>query len=211
MGRAAGCPARPGRVGTVRTPAGGAPAVGPAGDCAGGAAERAAGAPGPDATRTGSGARMPPGRGWRGPERICPGLGPAGMGLGGCGTGRAGAPGALAAGAWGVGDEVASGGRKRCDWTPVRDGNFSSTASRGGSASCTASGACGFSICAGAAVGASSVTVAAPFEADCSARSAAPALPPKIWRSFSATSSSMELECVFFSATPSSGSLSSSS
>jgi hypothetical protein len=75
----------------------------------------------------------------------------------------------------------------------VRGGNFSSTDSRGGSASWTASGACGFSV-AGAALGASSVAVAAPFEADCSARSAAPALPPKIWRSFSATSSSMELE-----------------
>jgi hypothetical protein len=191
MGRAAGCPASPGRVGTVRTAAGGVPAVGPAGDCTGGAAERAAGAPGPDATRTGSGARIPPGRGWRGPERTCPGLGPVGMGLGGCGTGRMGA---LAAGACGVGDEVASGGRNRCGCVAILGGNFSSMASRAGSASCTASGACGFSTCAGAALGASSVAVTAPLEADCSARSAAPALPPKKWRSFSATSSSIELE-----------------
>jgi len=191
MGRAAGCPASPGRAGAVRTTAGGAPAVGPAGDCTGGAAVRATGAAGPDATRTGSGTRMPPGRGWRGPERICPGRGPVGKGLGGCGTGRRGA---LAAGACCVGDEVASGGRNRCGCAAIRGGNFSSTASRGGSASCTAPGACGFSTCAGAALGASSIAVEAPLEADCSARSAAPALPPKIWRSFSATSSSIELE-----------------
>src|SRR5689334_19141816 len=98
MGRAAGCPARPGRVGTVRTTPGGTPAPGPAGDCTGGADERATGVAGPDGTRTGSGGRIPPGSGWRGPERICPGLGAVGIGRGGGATGRSGAPGVLAAG-----------------------------------------------------------------------------------------------------------------
>jgi hypothetical protein len=221
MGRAAGCPARPGRVGKVRTAVEAAPA---ADGCAAGDEERAMGeAVGPDATRTGSGGRIPPGNGCRGPERICPGLGAAEMDLGTGGAGRPGAAGmaeaaagVCARGAPGVaGDDDASGGRSRCGCGARRAGNLSSTeASRAGSASRAISGTCvcGFSSCAGAALGSSSTTaVAAPFELACSARSAAPALPPKTRRSLSATSSSIELEWVFFSVTPSSGSLSSSS
>jgi len=144
------------------------------------------------------------------------------MGLGIAGAGRAGMPGAVVlcagaatgagAGAAGApGDELASGGRRRCGCGATRCGTASSTgACCTGSVSCTASAACGCGVSGSAATLGSSSTAAVPFELLNSLRWP-PAAPPKIWRNFSATSSSIELECVFFSVTPNSGSLSSSS
>jgi hypothetical protein len=227
MGRTAGCPAKPGRVGCGRK---GAAGPGVPGDCTAGAPERATGAaPGPLVKRTGSAGRKPPGSGCLGPERTCPGRGAEGMGLGICGAGRAGIPGAavlctgaaMGAGVAGagdgtgaactVGDELASGGRRRCGCGATRCGTTSSTGgSCTGSISRAASAACGCGVSDSAATLGSSSTVAVPFELLDSLRWPPPA-PPKISRNFSATSSSIELECVFFSVTPNSGSLSSSS
>jgi len=178
--------------------------------------------PGPLATRTGSAGRSPPGRGCLGPDRICPGLGAAGTGLAGGATGRLGMPGVavLWAGAGGAGagaagapgEAVASGGRKRCGCGTTRWGIASSGAiSRAGCGSRPASraSAWGASGCS-AAIGSSATAAGEPFELLGSTRVPLPPC-PKIWRSFSATSSSTELECVFFSVTPNSGSLSSSS
>jgi hypothetical protein len=177
MGRTAGCPARPGRVG-VRRPGAGPPATGEAGGCMIGVADRAAGAAdGPLATRIGSAGRTPPGSGCLGPDKIWPGRGAAGMGLGGCGTGAegtgAGAPG------------IARGGRSRCDCGATRCAKVSSArGSRGGSASRVASGvACGAA--SGWACGASvssATAEAEPFELVCAAGSRAPP-PPKMRRS----------------------------
>ncbi len=198
IGRAAGCPARPGRDIGVR--AVGVPGDGMAGDCAMGV-DRAVAGGAPVTTRTGSGGRIPAGRGCLGPDRIWPGRGGAGVGLGGGGTSRAGAagPGVLAAGAAGMrgapaGGAVASGGRKRCGCGAIR-GALAVTSRSAGSVSRPISGAsgCGFSTATWAAGGSSTRALEAPFEPDGSALARAPA-PPKIWRSLSATSSSTELE-----------------
>lgn len=213
-GRAAGWPARPGRMVALR--AGGVPGAGIAGACPMGA-DRAVAGGAPVTTRTGSG-RTPAGNGWRGPDRICPGRGGAGAVRG---TSRIGAPGmtvlagALATGAAGAAGELASGGRNRCGCGVMRGANLSPAGAScpAGSAprtASTASAGCGFSGAGAAEMGSSATAVAAPFEPGCSAAAVAPPR-PKIWRSFSATSSSTELECVFFSVTPSSGSFSSSS
>src|SRR6266545_1841068 len=89
-GRAAGCPAR----GRAAEGAPGDAVAGRASGCLGGAGvarwttagRGAAGAPG----RAPSGAVL--GNGWRGPVRICPGLGADGSGLGAGAAGRPGAP-----------------------------------------------------------------------------------------------------------------------
>jgi len=204
MGRTAGCPARPGRVG-VRGAVGGAPGAGVACGCINGVVERAAGeAAVPLVIRTGSSGRALPGNGCLGPDRIWPGRGAAGTGLGAGGVGAeltgAGAPG------------MASGGRRRCACGTTRWGMLSSVrASSEGSASRGASGAAGGpSCCIAGAPGSSAIADAEPLELVCATGSTPPP-PPKMRRSFSATSSSIELEWVFFSVTPSSGSLSSSS
>lgn len=196
IGRAAGWPARPGRMAGVR--ACGAPGAGTECDCAMGA-DRAVGGGAPVTTRTGSGGRTPAGNGWRGPDRICPGRGGGGVVRG---TSRMGAPGVgvlageAATGAAGDAGDVASGGRKRCGCGAIRGASLSAAgASRpAGSASRAASATsdCGLSGAGGAATGSSTTAVAAPFEPGCSAPPPPP--PPKIWRNFSATSSSIELE-----------------
>ena len=139
-GRAAGCPASPGRAGALRIGMGGATDGAP-GVC--GAVDLAAveGAL-PLPIRTVSGGRTPPGNGCRGPDRICPGLGADGIGLIGP-IGRLARPdaggggGAGALGGPGTAGVVASGGRNRCGCGgATRCGAFSST---GGAGSCAAS------------------------------------------------------------------------
>jgi hypothetical protein len=199
IGRAAGCPARPGRAIGVR--AAGAPGDGMAGEGATGAVERAVAGGVPVTIRTGSAGRMPAGRGCLGPDKIWPGRGADGMARGGGGTSRAGAAGTgvLAAGAAGMrgtppAGAVASGGRRRCGCGAILGALAVRSRSAGSvSRAISAASGCGFSTATWAAGGSSTTAVEAPFEPDWSALVRAPA-PPKIWRSFSATSSSTELE-----------------
>jgi hypothetical protein len=189
-----------------------------------------AGAPGPRAPKLGRfkiGADgelspTPGGIGWRGPESTWPGRG--------CGSGRttggAGRPGPIVAG--GAGETrgaagacggvpgagpTANGGRMGSAGRPAGrsgaacgtgSGNFSSMAAsaggRLGGPPAATSGVGGASTAAGSCSGVSACSSGAPYP------SAEP--PPSIRRNLMATSSSIELEWVFFSVTPNSGSLS---
>lgn len=200
--------------------AGTAPGRGAPGTMAGGAAAGEAPAAGADFSASVTSG----GSGCRGPDKICPGLG-AGGAVRGCRTGprltgtlgSGGGIGIVGAAAYpkgGVsGCPVAKGGRR---------GAIARTGTGGGSA-----GADSFTPGSGTGVvppfcgtGSAAVPGAADVSlgpvATCSfgAKAGAPSSPPGMsprvmrWRSFSATSSSSELECVFFSATPSSGSMS---
>jgi hypothetical protein len=123
------------------------------------------------------------------------------MGLGNGAAGRAGIPGVVVLGAGAAvgaggdaGELVASGGRRRCGCGATRCGAASSTGvSRSGSVSRTASGARGSGVSVSAAALGSSATAEEPFELLDSLLWPPPA-PPNIWRNFSATSSSTELE-----------------
>jgi len=189
---------------------------------------RAAGAPGPAARAV---SVEPAGIGWRGPESIWPGFGEgaaaAGSGLaagvrpgaitpaGGVGadagaargpSGRGGAaPGPPATGGW-MGFPVASGGRIGTA-TP----GVTLCSSTEGLASCVA-GCCG--VTPGPASGCADTSSAGAADGAVLAGSGAVSPPasssgtsnPYSRRSLIATSSSIELEWVFFSVTPSSGS-----
>ncbi len=168
------------------------------------------------------------GSGCLGPDKICPGLGAGGAARGwitgprltgmlGSGPATGGGSGTARAAACpkgGVsGGPVDKGGRR---------GAVARTGARGGSADtdsfATGSGAgvvptfCG--TCSATATGAADISLGPAAGRSMGGRSGAPSSPRAMsplamrWRSFSATSSSSELECVFFSATPSSGSMS---
>jgi hypothetical protein len=138
------------------------------------------------------------GNGWRGPERICPGLGAGGEGRAGIGIPR----GAIG-GANGCPDE--SGGRSGAD--RGAGGASTGTSRAGCEASTTGSclGADGARDGSAAGLGSARSTVSVsgdaargdPFDSPVSRRLTS-----------IATGSSIELEWVFFSATPSSGSMS---
>jgi hypothetical protein len=160
-----------------------------------------------------------PGNGWRGPERIWPGLGAGGAGRAGIGIPRgatgcaegcpSGCPCPEASGPEANGPD-ASGGRSGADRAA---GGASTGISRVGCAA-SATGSC---LGTEAARDGSAPEVAGPASATCStavstsgdARRGDP-LDSPVSRRFtsSATGSSIELEWVFFSATPSSGSMS---
>jgi hypothetical protein len=142
------------------------------------------------------------GKGWRGPERICPGLGAGGAGRAGMGIPRGGARGCPEA------LPEASGGRS--GWADRGAGTASPGASRvggGASAGTSCLGAegardnCGegpaWTECSAAASGSDDARPGAPFDSPVSLRFTS-----------IATGSSIELEWVFFSATPNSGSMS---
>ncbi len=232
-GRAAGCPTRLGRDGR------GAPGVtaGPAA-AAGVAAAAVLGGAGFGAGARGGAGSDGPGRiapaaelgrasspssagsGWRGPERICPGLG-AGTGRpeiggraagGGGGGTTSGAGGAGTAGAARPGILPASGGRRGCGAGRVtRDSSIPGTASDtgGGGASCCNSGRAGAvweaTIGAMSAPGAAGGATGSVVSTGSAGTGRGTGVTPKCLRISSATSSSTELECVFFSETPSSG------
>jgi hypothetical protein len=145
----------------------------------------------------------PGGRGWRGPERICPGFG-AGTGLAGMGVPRA-----ASGGVTGAPPADARGGRKGDDGR--EDRARSSGVSRStslGAVSLGASGSIRAAACgrAGSDDGAAGVSTCGTVSADSAIEGAAPLPPPRCRRTSSTTSSSSELEWVFFSVTPSSGS-----
>jgi hypothetical protein len=142
------------------------------------------------------------GIGWRGPERICPGLG-------GGGAEREGITGPRLAGAFGPpGCPVANGGRNgNAGRTGTGASEFSGGAETVGFAG---SGATGGGALFETGAGSSTATAdcragscrgAASWLAACSS---AP-IPATRRRRFSTTSSSSELECVFLSVTPNSG------
>lgn len=153
---------------------------------------------------------IPGGSGCRGPERICPGLA-------GGGTGRDGITGPRLPAAGGTaGWPVASGGRK---------GNAGRTGAAGGSGACVASfagsvkgtvsvfaawgTASGAAVTAGASVWCpDSLWVAGSRSSPAGSDGSAKAPDATRRRICNATSSSSELECVFFSVTPSSGNIS---
>ena len=161
----------------------------------------------------GGAAGVAAGKGWRGPERIWPGRGGGGAGLAGIGPVRKG-------GCTGAPPPAAKGGRIGAEF--IRE--FSSTGggetrfSPGETAGGSAAG--GAALCAGGkdgsgvkgAVGASSSSSNSATATEDVPRASVWAVvesPP--WtrkRTSSATGSSTELECVFFSVTPSSGSIS---
>ena len=166
-----------------------------------------------------TGARTPSltsaGKGWRGPvsagpERTCPGRGPCGSGLAGITLGRGEDP-ADDIGGWtgaGLGWPI-TGGRMGCAGSTRGPSLGSAEAPAGsGCASMEGGAEAGATGVAGGASTTGSVTSAS---ARASAREA-PLLPtgatPKCRRNLSATSSSIELECVNFSVTPNSGSIS---
>jgi len=159
------------------------------------------------------------GSGCRGPERICPGRGAA---CGGGGAGRAGI-GAVRIGGWMAAllPALASGGRNGATLgrgassetagaaPPLASGWSASTGVGAGAvlAACTVfsgAGRAGAGVtCSSSAGGSSSATAVAVGTID-----APPPLAATRLRTNSATDSSIELECVFFSVTPSSGSIS---
>ncbi len=223
-GRAVGWPAKgldgaPG-IAPLRASAGacgrgaagcGAGGRGPAGvgrTISGGAA--GIGARGPDRIWPGRGALLAPGIGLTGSDGARPGAitatggtGGAGLGAGAVALGAAGDgwPGA-AIGGW-IGLPVASGGRIGA---PPRAARTSPAGA--GASVCASSGSMAAS---GAASSERVFTASAPaFSAGATGSSAARSWSgtskPNKRRNLIATSSSMELECVFFSATPSSGS-----
>jgi len=230
-GRAAGCPAS-GRAGGLGADGMGAPCTaGGAGvpDDAGAMGARAD-TPGLKMGAEGeSGSLRPAGMGWRGPDKTWPGRG--------WGTGRAtggvGRPGTMTAGVgavMGVGatrgatgaagcapgvELPANGGRMGCAGRPAERSNTVFPAANSGVFSSAATGAGGWPsgppvITSGAGDGS---TTAAGCSGGVAGRTSSPAYSsgtswPKSRRSLMATSSSIELEWVFFSVTPNSGSLS---
>lgn len=235
-GRAAGCPAS-GRAGGLGADGIGAPGAGdgpvPAVGCGALGARPATPGRVKIGADGGDGWLTPAGIGCRGPDKTWPGRG-CGTGLatggagrpgGGAGGGAAGATratGAAGGGGAGGGDGCATGGalparggRMGCAGRPAGRSNevlaadgsaaFSSTAGRGG---VWPNGLAGVTSGAGdvttAGAGRSGGAAARPSG---SGRSSGIS-PPNIRRSFRATSSSIELEWVFFSVTPNSGSLS---
>ena len=147
----------------------------------------------------------PGGKGCRGPDRIWPGRG-AGTGLAGMAEPRPATGGTTAC-------PAASGGRNGC---AERGAGNSSGVSLAGSLGISATGSA-FSACSALRAGCAAVwsveteagwdgTAASLSTETVAAASPAPSPTPKRRRIWSATSSSRELECVFLSATPSSGS-----
>ena len=195
-GRATGWPAKGGRVCGRRGSVGaGAPGFG-----------EAAGAVATGAAGVGGGAA---GSGWRGPERICPGRG---AGEGG-GAGRAGMGVVRSGGCKGLlPPTAASGGRSGAGFerlgssaaagaAPSGSGAVASIAGAGALlAGCSAKAGAG-SACSGSAGGSSTATAVV-------AGSTCTPPPATRKRICSATLSSIELECVFFSVMPNSGSIS---
>jgi hypothetical protein len=182
-------------------------------------------APGAPGRRPSAGAA---GKGCLGPESIWPGRGvdaegEVGSGLAAGGTGRPGAnavPGGVGGAALGVLAPGAPGAPKGgCTGRPVPSGGRMGAAVRDSSAACrslgsTAARACGMFTTGRAAggaltavgavwTGASSSTVSVAVPPDCCKSGTSW---PYSRRSLIATSSSMELEWVFFSVTPNSGS-----
>lgn len=206
-GRAAGWPARFGLGVAGRK---GMEGAGPPGaSTAGGAAARAEGAAGLSGAAGGPG-----GIGWRGPVRICPGRGDGG-------AGRAGTPPVRTGGCRGALPPVAKGGRmgaglERDGSSTAADDPFSDAAAgasgAGGGTPLAAVGGCSrtdvgaASGCSSIVSGSATATAGEVFASCCAAAGAAP--PCTRWRISSAMGSSMELECVFFSVTPSPGSIS---
>jgi hypothetical protein len=228
-GRAAGCPAS-GRDGGLGAAGMGAP--GAAGPPATEELGVRAATPGRlkigvDAEEDGEIGSLPGGIAWRGPESTWPGRG-GGTGLATGGMGRPGpigAAGGICAGGGGTrgaagtgcvpgGELPASGGRMGSDGRPAcrsggvvpaaGSGVFSSNAAAGGwrrGPPGAVSGAGEVSAAAGEG------TAGAVVRASGSAYSSGTSW-PKTRRNLTATSSSIELEWVFFSVTPNSGSLS---
>jgi len=205
-GRAAGWPAKLGLGAAGRKCMEGA---GPGVSTAGGAEARAEciGAPG-------GGGGGPAGIGWRGPVRIWPGRGDGG-------AGRAGTPPVRTGGCRGALPPADKGGRMgaglaRCGSSTAADDPFSDAAAgaSGGGGGTPFATVGGYSrVDVGAASGCSStVSGSATATADelCASCCAAVGAAPRCtrWRISSAMGSSMELECVFFSVTPSPGSIS---
>jgi hypothetical protein len=145
-----------------------------------------------------------PGAGWPdGAERTCPGLGAIGKGLAGTAGGRTGAG---ADGVYGV--CAATGGRIGADGRAGASTTGGSGGASGLLGSCSTSAATEGS--STTVSGGSSTATAAPWPLPSSWPPECPSpLPmgsrPKRTRSLSATSSSIELECVSFSDTPISG------
>ncbi len=168
------------------------------------------------------------GNGCRGPDKICPGRG--------VGTGRAGTGPVRNGGCSGATPPARRGGLKgagllrsgssvgvtgaSCAGPAVEAGKGASTSGiwvlaacagcSAGCASCRAKGSCrtgcsGFSCWTAGSLGSGSATAT---DVSASRRIAAPAPPCTLCRIISATGSSMELEWVFFSVTPSSGNMS---
>ncbi len=220
MGRAAGWPARFGLAGGR---SGLPPPTGDPGTivAAGGAAGRGIGRAGPGMLGTVPGLRICPGdgagrgvagasddvrasageagKGCLGPERIWPGLGAGGLGRAGIGIPR-GAIGGESGG------PEASGGRKGAD--RGAGAGVSGAASRAGGASgavstratgvrASSAAGTGSETATGLPAGSGAAACGAPFDS-----------PVKRRFTSSATGSSIELEWVFFSVTPSSGSMS---
>lgn len=159
------------------------------------------------------GAPIPGGRGCLGPVRICPGFGAGGPGREGIGMPRG--AGLASGGAIGCPPPVASGGRTGAITGLATTGvsTISLGASTGASAMITGGG------CAGS--GSRATTCSSAVSSECSgcseysdsegprrAASSTAASPPRRRRTSKAWSSSSELECVFFSEMPSSGSTS---
>jgi hypothetical protein len=212
-GRAAGCPASVGR-GCGRRGVPGAAAEGGGGavkEDGGGAAARLGGFAGKAGVGGGMGAADPTagggGKGWRGPDKIWPGRGGGGTGRAGIGPDRKGGC---------TGAPAARGGRKGAGLE--RESSSAAAAGIWLSPGCTGAGSgiwgagllatiVGGSSKTGDGAGSSSSSATATADvlvADSAARS-----PPWTRRRISsATGSSTELECVFFSVTPSSGSMS---
>jgi hypothetical protein len=166
-----------------------------------------------------SGSLRPGGIGWRGPESTWPGRG-GGTGLGAGATGRPGPSAGAAGGCRGAtrtgccapgGALPANGGRMGCAGRPA--GRSSATSPAAGSVvlSSMAAGAWTGGP-PGATSGAGEVSTAAGACSGGAAgratgsASTSGAAPPNIRRSLTATSSSTELEWVFFSVTPNPGS-----
>jgi hypothetical protein len=143
--------------------------------------------------------------GWRGPERICPGLGAGGAGLAGIGIPR----GAMGGVSGGPDDNGGRNGAER-----VGAGAWGAACSAGISRACTgaSTAATGSGLAAtgaeGASIGAASGVCSATCPPDGEASAVADPLSPSISRRLIsiATGSSIELEWVFFSVTPRTGS-----
>ena len=122
-------------------------------------------------------------------------------GTGACGRGAAGTAGDVAGAAELTGDGAAAGAELACGAPAAVDG----TAGRGAAAGVAAPGAiAGLGTAAGiAGAGAGLVRAGALGLAEVAAGAGSPSGSPcNFLRTFSATSTGMELECVFFSATP---------
>jgi hypothetical protein len=139
-----------------------------------------------------------PGNGWRGPERICPGRGAGGAGRAGIGMPRGGMMGCPDASGGRSGADRVAGGGASLGVSRAACGPSAAGSGRGGAAVRTGSGAGSASATRSTVVSDSDETGRGdPFDSPVSRRLIS-----------IATGSSIELEWVFFSATPSSGSMS---